>query len=146
MFNEKSTYNKIILCFDFSDYNFDYESNSFFTELTEQSNYFDLSSLNDSVEEKTQSDLQVNKVASYTELNNFFCDCINFLSIGNGISEAEKFLKNQINYNFSIPQTRKIYLQIALLYLYANRLDDGANLMNSILEEDNHDEIEDEEE
>ena len=144
MFNEKSTSNKIILCFDFSDYNFDYESNSFFTELTEQSNYFDLSSLNDSEEEKTQSDLQVNKVASYTELNNFFCDCINFLSIGNGISEAEKFLKNQINYNFSIPQTRKIYLQIALLYLYANRLDDGANLMNSILEEDNHDEIEDE--
>ena len=45
---------------------------------------------------------------------------------------------------FTIPQTRKLYLQISLLYLYANRFDDAANLLNSLLDDDSNDEIEEE--
>ncbi len=144
IFNSKETKNKILLCFNFSDNNFDYEANPFFTDITEQSNYYDVSNFNLQTEKKqNQSDIE-KKSVSFEIFYSFFTDCINFLSLGSAISIAEYYLKNQIEFMFSVPQTRKIYLQIALLYLYSNRLDDGANLMNSILEEGDSDEIEDE--
>ena len=146
-FNSEQSKNKILLCFDFSENDFDYESNSFFTDVMDNSNYYDFSNLyfdiadNKSLIKKTTSK---DYILSYNELYPFLNNCINFLSLESGISVAESYLKNSVEYMFSIPQTRKIYLQIALLYLYANRLDDGANLMNSILEDGDNSDIEDE--
>lgn len=146
---EKNTKNKILLCFDFSGYSFDFEEIPFFNELTEQNNYYDISSFDFSTETQNEVEGRSNlynqkEVIPFDILSSFFTDCINFLSLSNAIYIAEKYLKNSTDFMFSIPQTRKTYLQISLLYLYANRLDDGINLMNSILEDGDSEEIEDE--
>ena len=143
--NDSNSKNKFLLCFDFISYNIDVDSNSFFTEVTESQNYFDVSTF--SIDDEDSISKFVSKKREkipFDILHSFFCDCINFLSLENAIMVAEDFLKNSILYMFSVPQTRKLYLQISLLYLYANRLDDSASLMNSLLDDDEKDDIEEE--
>ena len=144
--NEDENYkNKFLLCFDFISYNIDVDSNSFFTEVTDSQNYLDFSNLDMVSESSKNENISATKeLTDFETFHIFFRDCLNFLSLENAIVIAEDFLKNSINYMFSVPQTRKLYLQISLLYLYANRFDDAASLMNSILDEDVKDEIEDE--
>lgn len=144
--NEEGSYkNKFLLCFDFISYNIDVDSNPFFTEVTDSHNYLDFSNFDMDVEDSNTKLIPKQKeITDFETLQIFFRDCLNFLSLENAIVIAEDFLKNTINYMFTIPQTRKLYLQISLLYLYANRLDDAASLMNSILDDDAKDEIEDE--
>ena len=111
-FNSEQSKNKILLCFDFSENDFDYESNSFFTDVMDNSNYYDFSNLyfdiadNKSLIKKTTSK---DYILSYNELYPFLNNCINFLSLESGISVAEKiplnicfqFLKQE-NYIFKL--------------------------------------------
>ncbi|MEE0879626.1 MAG: GGDEF domain-containing protein [Treponemataceae bacterium] len=145
--NNKNLKSKFLFCFNFLEAGFDYESNTFFSEISEKNNYFDLSNVENSYDETVlDNPILVRKsyIVPFETLYNFFTDSINFLSLTGGIAVAEKYLKDAISYNYSVPQIRKIYLLISLLYLYSNRLDDGANLMDLILEEDSKEEIDDE--
>ena len=145
--NNENLKSKFLFCFNFLDTGFDYESNPFFSEISEKNNYFDLSNIENSYDETVlENPILVRKsyIVPFETLCTFFTDSINFLSLTGGIAVAEKYLKDAISYNYSVPQIRKIYLLISLLYLYSNRLDDGANLMNLILEEDSKEEIDDE--
>lgn len=149
LFNENSQSKKFLLCFDFISCNIDLDSHNFFTEVTESNNYFDISNytIKDSdlqIENNFENCVEKNEVVQFDVLHNFFANSINFLSLDSAICVAENYLKNTIDFMFTIPQTRKLYLQISLLYLYANRFDDAANLLNSLLDDDSNDEIEEE--
>ena len=125
--NNKNLKSKFLFCFNFLEAGFDYESNTFFSEISEKNNYFDLSNVENSYDETVlDNPILVRKsyIVPFETLYNFFTDSINFLSLTGGIAVAEKYLKDAISYNYSVPQIRKIYLLISLLYLYSNRLDD----------------------
>jgi hypothetical protein len=142
--NSQSKENKFLLCFDFISSNIDLDSNVFFTEVAESSNYLDISNYFIEDEELKSKKSDAKEIIEFDVLHNFFANSINFLSLDSAICVAENYLKNTIDFMFTIPQTRKLYLQISLLYLYANRFDDAANLLNSLLDDDSNDEIEEE--
>ncbi len=141
--NSNAKHNKFLFCFDFLTSNLEIESVSFFTKIAESQNYFDVSNFVIKNDESNSKPTKTQR-PDFETLQNFFSNCINFLSLSNAIIIAEEYLKNSIDYMFNVSQTRKLYLQISLLYLYSNRLDDAANLLNSLLDDDKSDEIEEE--
>ncbi|MBQ1198390.1 MAG: hypothetical protein IIX47_07320, partial [Spirochaetaceae bacterium] len=98
--NNKNLKSKFLFCFNFLEAGFDYESNTFFSEISEKNNYFDLSNVENSYDETVlDNPILVRKsyIVPFETLYNFFTASINFLSLTGGIAVAEKYLKDAIS-------------------------------------------------
>lgn len=128
---------KVLLCLDLTGREMTTSEATFFSELSSKQNYYEVVR-HDIHESKDMAvAIEEKNFFTYENIFSFFVNCKNFLSLGNSVSYARRFMQEKSAFSFTDEQMEKIFLEIAQILFYAGYYDDAEVALNAVVESDN---------